>query len=122
MYIISQRHISQLPRGILNVMSEALSGDGEIQLQIGKYLATMWLLTMGDSIDPEASQQIHRKLYVDDGVRGTTREQVERFRVKREEGRYNGTNARSLGLVNLDLKVMIAIGDDDEESFCPQIP
>ena len=70
---------------------------------------------MGESIDPEASRQIRCNTYVDDGAGGGTREMVNRFRGERVNGRYNGTIPQILGLVGLELKVMVASGDEDSE-------
>ena len=72
---------------------------------------------MGKEIDAEASHQIARKTYVDDGAGGGSREQVERFRGKLVDGYYDGTLARILALVGLKLKVMVASGDTDQEKL-----
>jgi len=72
---------------------------------------------MGKEIDAEASHQIARKTYVDDGAGGGSREQVERFRGELVDGYYNGTLARILALVGLKLKVMVASGDTDKEKL-----
>ena len=45
---------------------------------------------LGEGIDAEASHQIRAKTYVDDGLGGGTREQVERYRGKLVDGRYDG--------------------------------
>ena len=49
---------------------------------------------IGEGIDPEASQQIRSKTYVDDGLGGGTRERVDRFRGKLVDGQYDGTIAQ----------------------------
>ena len=72
---------------------------------------------IGEPIDKEASHQIRRKTYVDDGLGGGTREQVNRFRGELVDGNYTGTIPQILGLVNLKLKVMIASGDENEEQL-----
>ena len=66
-------------------------------------------------MDPEACQQIRSKTYVDNGAGVGNRQQVERFRGKRVDGCYNGTIPRILSLVGLNLKVMVASGDHDED-------
>ena len=68
---------------------------------------------LGQSIDPEACDQIRYRTYVDDGAGGGSRSQVERFRGKLENGHFNGTLPTILGLVGLTLKVMVASGDSD---------
>ena len=68
---------------------------------------------LGESLDPEASYQIRRKTYVDDGAGGGSRSQVERFRGELIDGEYSGTLAQIFRLVNLRLKVMVASGDTD---------
>ena len=70
---------------------------------------------LGGELDHEASQQIRTRTYVDEGAGGGTRQQVERFRGKCINGEYDGTLARILKLVNLQLKVMVASGDCDPE-------
>ena len=70
---------------------------------------------LGEEIDPEASNQIRRKTYVDDGAGGGSKEQVARFRGEFVDGRYNGTIAQILSLVGLNLKVMVMSGDTDVE-------
>ena len=82
-----------------------------LALELVKRLAA----DLGQNIDAEASHQIRSKTYVDDGAGGGTRSQVERFRGQLVDGVYNGTLAQILRLVNLNLNVMIASGDDDEE-------
>ena len=62
---------------------------------------------MGEHIDPEACQQIRYRAYVDDGAGGGTRAQVERFRGKSVDGKYNGTIAQILELAGLKLKVIV---------------
>ena len=62
---------------------------------------------LGQSIDPEACEQIRYRTYVDDGAGGGSRSQVERFRGKLENGQFNGTLPSILGLVGLALKVMV---------------
>ena len=68
---------------------------------------------LGQKIDMEASEQIRRHTYVDDGTGGGSREQVDRFRGEFVNGRFNGTIPQIYGLVGLELKVMVASGDDD---------
>ena len=70
---------------------------------------------LGEDLDHEASQQIRTRTYVDDGAGGGTREQVERFRGQRTNGEYDGTLARILKLVNLQLKGIVASRDSDPE-------
>ena len=70
---------------------------------------------LGTDIDEEACNQIKNHTYVDDGAGGGSREAVERFRGQRVNGVYDGTLARILSLVNLNLKVMVASGDSDPE-------
>ena len=70
---------------------------------------------LGTSVDEEACSQIKYHTYVDDGAGGGSREAVERFRGQRVNGVYDGTLARILSLVNLNLKVMVASGDSDPE-------
>ena len=72
---------------------------------------------LGESIDPDACHQIRARTYVDDGAGGGTREAVERFRGECVDGRYNGTLAQILALVDLHLKVMVASGDSDPEKL-----
>ena len=72
---------------------------------------------LGMSVDAKACHQIREKTYVDDGAGGGSRAQVERFRGECIDGVYNGTIPRILSLVGLNLKVMIASGDTDEESL-----
>ena len=57
---------------------------------------------LGEEIDPEASNQIRRKTYVDDGAGGGSKEQVARFRGEFVDGRYNGTIAQILSLVGVE--------------------
>ena len=82
-------------------------------LELVKKLAAEW----GTDVDEEACNQIRHHTYVDDGAGGGSRDKVERFRGERINGVYNGTLAKILGLVNLQLKVMIASGDDNEEDL-----
>ena len=70
---------------------------------------------LGKEVDEEACHQISNKTYVDDGLGGGSREQVERFRGKLVNGSYDGTLPRILAKVGLKLKVMIASGDSDQE-------
>ena len=70
---------------------------------------------LGQGIDSEACHQVRRKTYVDDGAGGGSRAQVERFRGQLVDGRFNGTLPSILSLVGLELKVMIASGDTDED-------
>ena len=63
----------------------------------------------------EASEQIRRRTYVDDGAGGGSRLQVERFRGKLVNGEYDGTLPKILSSVGLHLKVMVASGDSDPE-------
>ena len=46
---------------------------------------------------------------------------MERFRGKLINGQYDGTLARILGLVGLNLKVMVASGDRDPETLKEEI-
>ena len=80
-------------------------------LELVKRLAAQ----LGQSIDTEACHQIRAKTYMDDGAGGGTREQVERFRGKLVNNQYDGTLPQILGLVGLNLKVMVASGDNDPE-------
>ena len=68
---------------------------------------------LGEKLDSEASDQIRRKTYVDDGAGGGSRSQVDRFRGDFIDGDYSGTLAQIFRLVNLRLKVMVASGDTD---------
>ena len=72
---------------------------------------------LGQDIDVEACHQIRNKTYVDDGAGGGTRQQVERFRGELVNGKYTGTIAQILALVNLQLKVMVTSGDSDEDAL-----
>ena len=58
---------------------------------------------LGESLDPEASYQIRRKTYVDDGAGGGSRVQVERFRGELIDGEYSRTLAQIFRLVNFEL-------------------
>ena len=60
-------------------------------LELTKKLAA----DLGQEIDPEACIQIRNKTYVDDGAGGGRRDQVERFRGKLVNGKYDGTIART---------------------------
>ena len=80
-------------------------------------LAKRFAADLGKDIDSEACRQISEKTYVDDGVGGGSKAQVDRYRGVKVNGVYNGTIPQILGLVGLKLKVMIASGDTDEESL-----
>ena len=54
-------------------------------LELVKGLAS----NLGEVVDPEASNQIRAKKYVDDGLGHGTREQVERYCGKLVDGHYD---------------------------------
>ena len=56
---------------------------------------------LGQTIDPEACDQIRYRTYVDDGAGGGSRSQVERYRGKLVNGKFDGTLPKILGLVGL---------------------
>ena len=99
--------------GNLDVNWEIYDQVAGLILELVKKLAA----DKGMEIDSEACHQIRHRTYVDDGAGGGSRAQVERFRGKLVDGRYDGTIAKILGLVNLHLKVMVASGDADEEAL-----
>ena len=72
---------------------------------------------IGEPIDKEASHQIRRKSYVNDGLEVGMRDQVNRFRGNLIDRQYTGTIPQILGLVNLNIKVMIASRDEDKEQL-----
>ena len=72
---------------------------------------------LGESIDEEACHQIRSRTYVDDGAGGGSREAVEHLRGTLVDGKYNGTLAQILALVDLNLKVMVASGYTDPQSL-----
>ena len=56
--------------------------------------------------DEEAAKRIENDIYVDDGLTGGSKEQVERFVGKKdpETGNYDGTFAQILGIGNFRIK------------------
>jgi len=72
---------------------------------------------LGESIDIEVCHQIRSRTYVDDGAGGGSREAVEHLRGTLVDGKYNGTLAQILALVDLNLKVMVASGYTDPQSL-----
>ena len=71
------------------------------QLEVGKDLVA----DAGAHIDPEAAMRIKNDVYVDDGLTGGTKEQVERFvGSKTADGSYDGTFSEILKLGNFRIK------------------
>ena len=72
---------------------------------------------LGEVVDPEASNQICAKTYVDDGLGRRTREEVERYCGKLVDGHYDWMLAQIFSLVGLKLKVMTAFKTIDIKSI-----
>ena len=73
---------------------------------------------LGEEIDPIASKRIKEELYVDDGVTGGTKEEIERFvGHKKEDGSYDGTIQQILGLGGFPIKCFVSSGSQDEEAI-----
>ena len=78
-------------------------------LEVGKRKVA----NMGASIDPMAATQLKDYTYVDDGIAGGSREDVERMRGVRVNGQYSGTIARILSKGGMSVKFMAVTGSDD---------
>lgn len=72
---------------------------------------------LGRYLDPEASDQIRDKVYVDDGMAGGTPEDVKRMMGKKVGGQWTGTIPRILGLGGMHVKYMITSGTSDPEDL-----
>ena len=84
------------------------------QLEVSKDL----IADKFEDIDPEAAQRIKDDCYVDDGVTGGTKEQVERFiGEKYSDGTFSGTIPQILGRGGFKLKAIVRSGERDQEQI-----
>ena len=84
------------------------------QLEVSKDL----IADKFENIDPEAAQRIKDDCYVDDGVTGGTKEQVERFiGEKYSDGTFSGTIPQILGRGGFKLKAIVRSGERDQEQI-----
>ena len=82
-------------------------------LEVGKDICA----DKGRHIDEEAAKRIENDIYVDDGLTGGRKEQVERFVGKKdpETGNYDGTFSQILGIGNFRIKAFGISGQKPTE-------
>ena len=81
-----------------------------LMLEVGKRK----VVNLGASIDPMAVTQLKEYTYVDDGVAGGGRDNIEQMRGERVDGEYTGTIARILLRGGMSVKFMAITGSQDE--------
>ena len=82
-------------------------------LELGRNLAA----DAGSHIDPVASRKSKQDSYVDDGVTGGSKAEVEKMKGTRlEDGKYTGTMTHIMKKANLNIKVIVSSGETDSSA------
>ena len=103
------------PRDEWKVYGFTRATFGDVSAGLMLEVAKRRVADLGESIDPLAASQIKDHTYVDDGVLGGDKNDVERMRGRRTSQGYTGTVAKILAKGGMSVKFMAITGSEDEE-------
>ena len=87
---------------------------GDVLAGLMLEIAKRKIANLRKPIDPQAAEQLKNLLYIDDGVMGGSREEVNRMRGKRVRGSYTGTVSKILAKGGMSVKFMAVTGSNNE--------
>ena len=87
---------------------------GDITAGLLLEIAKRKVANLGEDINPQAATQLKDFFYVDDGILGGTKEDVDRMGGERVDGVYTGTAAQILPRGVMTIKFMAVTGSWDE--------